>query len=90
MLLWLNDLDLKKLYPVPEPQDVILLDIDDKEEKDEHKGPKLPPLKALHHKKSPSDVTQHRKPSQGDSVSSHKQETNKLKEMKLTLPEKSK
>ena len=88
MLLWLNDLDLKQLYPVPESQDVILLDINDTE-KDKHKGPKLPPLKAPRHKSLP-DVTECQNPSQEDNASCHKQETKNLKEIKLILPEKSK
>ena len=93
ILLWLNDLEINQLYPVTVTQDAILLDIDDKEEKEERKGPILPPLKAPRGKQSQSDVALSRKQSQGDILPCHKQgqgDTKNMKEIKLTLPEKPK
>lgn len=72
ILLWLNDLELNQLYPIPVTQDAILLDIDDKEQ-EERKTPILPPLKVPPHKQSQSDVAPSRKQSVGDITSSNKQ-----------------
>ena len=55
VLLWLDDLELNQLYPIPVPKDPpIQLQIDDKEQQDGRKtaGPKLPPLRAPCHKQS--------------------------------------
>lgn len=73
---WLDDLELSQLYPVPVPKDAVQLDVDSNE-KQEHKLPKIAPLKAR--KQSQVDITPCRKQSLGE-----------IKEMKLTLPEKSK
>ena len=59
VLLWLDDLELNQLYPVPVPKaPSVQLQIDDKEQQDGQKtaGPKLPPLKTPSHKQSQSDI----------------------------------
>ena len=94
ILLWLNDLKLDQLYPIPVTQDAILLDVDDKE-KQERKTPILPPLKASPCKQSQLDVAPSWKQSQGnkgDIPPSNKQDQGDSKnfKMKLTLPEKPK
>ena len=95
MLLWLDDLELNQLYPIPVPKDPpVQLQIDDKEQ-DGRKtaGPKLPPLRAPCHKQSDigslckqsQAATTSRKQSHGDVTKDSLGET-----IGLTLPDKSK